>query len=268
VVSAIALGNKDCSACHATTDHYTLHQPVTVPPECSGSGCHAGTNLIPIHSNSNCSTCHQSTDPNVVNAIATGNKNCSACHPTVNHMTVHEPVTVPPNCSGTGCHAGTNLIPIHSNSTCATCHSSTDPNVVNAIATHNKNCVACHPSVDHVAAHNVTYSVEWEYIMYNHEDFGDVYWNLTCTWCHQTNLAPEHNDKCYVCHSSTDPAVVYAIATGNKNCAACHPTRHGNADPAHQAIVEDGDCNACHAPSMAVFVSYCIACHDTLPMGP
>jgi len=249
---------------------------VVVTPECAGAGCHAGTNLIPIHDDGTCATCHTSTDTRVINAIATGNKDCLACHDHAGdeHILVHLG-DVPPSCAGEGCHSGDpyGLLSVHTLdfvvTTCDMCHKSTDPNVIQAIADGNHDCIACHPTVDHAAGHEVVLGAATELIMSNHEDWGDVYWLLQCEWCHQSNLVTEHNDKCAVCHESTDPNVVNAIATSNTDCAACHPTRHGNADAAHTAIVKAFQCIECHyGNDFAVSVEACVACHDTLPMGP
>ncbi len=101
VTAAIAGGDTDCYACHADPGHEALHD-TTVPPSCEGSGCHAGTNLVPIHSTLDCAGCHSSTDPDVVGAIANGDKDCASCHPGGGHEALHE-TTVPVSCSGTGC---------------------------------------------------------------------------------------------------------------------------------------------------------------------
>ena len=148
VIDAIAAGDKTCATCHPTSaigdpPHVALHEPATVPAGCSGSGCHSGTNLIPIHSALACADCHSSTDQDVIDAIAAGDKACATCHPTSAigdppHVALHEPATVPAGCSGSGCHAGTNLIPIHSALACADCHSSTDQDVIDAIAAGDK----------------------------------------------------------------------------------------------------------------------------------
>ena len=73
-------------AAPATPSHRATRR-CTPPPSiaaCAGNGCHTGTSLTSIHINSNtaltCDSCHESTDPDVVAAISTGDKSCAACH--------------------------------------------------------------------------------------------------------------------------------------------------------------------------------------------
>ncbi|MRR11556.1 PEGA domain-containing protein, partial [bacterium] len=79
------------------------------------------------------------------------------------------------------------------------------------------NCTAadCHASVgtDHHALHNTTGVV----------DSG-------CSGCHFTYLDDEHGKlgfTCATCHSSTNSAVMTAIATNQLTCSACHPAVNG-----------------------------------------
>ena len=118
---------------------------------------------------------------------------------------------MPAACQGAGCHNQTNLVPIHTAIGCAGCHESTDPNVVGAIATGNKDCGACHPGGgNHAALHDGGFPPD--------ED---------CGLCHNQNLVVQHEGYCSYCHESTDPNVVDAIAAGNTECGACHSTLHG-----------------------------------------
>jgi hypothetical protein len=51
-----------------------------------------------------------------------------------------------------------------------------------------------------------------------------------CSGCHFTQLQDEHlklGYACATCHSSTNAAVVTAIAGHNRNCPACHPAVNG-----------------------------------------
>lgn len=101
--------------------------------------------------------------------------------------------------------------------TCASCHTSTDPKVQQAIAAKNLDCFACHAQADHEAVHN------------NGLD-------SNCQTCHKGSLTAEHlnNDKttagknysCDTCHNSTRMLVQRAIAWDNVNCAGCHSTGH------------------------------------------
>lgn len=101
--------------------------------------------------------------------------------------------------------------------TCATCHSSTDPKVQQAISTKNLDCLACHTQADHEAVHN---------------DGMDA----NCQTCHSAALTSEHlnnqtttagkNLTCDTCHASADKRVQRSVAAGNVGCGACHSTGH------------------------------------------
>jgi flagellar hook assembly protein FlgD len=117
---------------------------------------HLDDNGIPL----NCNTCHQSSDPVVQQAIADNNKSCGACHTgTSNHEALHETTLIDANCTTvSGCHKQSlteehlnnpvtqtdQVTGLPKNWTCDTCHTSTKPNVLGAIATNNKHCAACH----------------------------------------------------------------------------------------------------------------------------
>ncbi len=93
-----------------------------------------------------CTTCHDSTDPKVVNAIATGSTDCMTCHSDANHEALHQVTSTDTGTCG-GCHATTSLTTLHITQqglTCDACHKSTDARVVNAIAGGQKACTACH----------------------------------------------------------------------------------------------------------------------------
>ena len=94
-----------------------------------------------------CNTCHASTAPLVVNAIATNNSECSACHPAGgDHLAQHN-TTTPASCQGSGCHmAETNLVPIHLAIGCQGCHASPTHSWSPRSPPANKNCSACHPA--------------------------------------------------------------------------------------------------------------------------
>lgn len=97
--------------------------------------------------------------------------------------------------------------------TCATCHSSPEPRVQQAIVSKNLDCLACHAQADHEAVHN------------NNLD-------SNCQTCHKPTLTAEHLDNekttadknytCETCHASTNKAVIRSISAGNISCAGCH----------------------------------------------
>ena len=193
VVNAIATGDLNCVSCHPTTDHEPLHD-TTVPVGCTGTGCHNATNLVPLHAD-DCATCHASTDQAVIDAIAAGSLDCASCHGAVDHGPLHEPVVDTGGCTVSGCHTGTNLIPIHYTLACADCHGSSDPNVVDAIATGDLACASCHPSTDHATSHAPVIEP-------------------ACNDCHGSEVVSLHGGDCGVCHNPTVPP--------GATCTTCH----------------------------------------------
>ena len=127
----------DCSKCHAGMDHgegpncgdchdISEGHPGTpsdihIPADVTGcTPCH-NSSLTVEHNGRTpdaggsfiCNTCHDSTAPLVVNAIATSNSACDACHPAGGGHVVQHETTTPVSCQGAGCHNQTNLVPIH-----------------------------------------------------------------------------------------------------------------------------------------------------------
>lgn len=101
--------------------------------------------------------------------------------------------------------------------TCNTCHKSTDPNVINAIAKKEKDCTSCHKQTAHEELHISTLDSK-------------------CQECHNKEIGTEHinnpkttsgrNYACETCHESGRNDVKRAIASGNLECAACHNKGH------------------------------------------
>ena len=274
-----------CTDCHsasfpAVPQHTdaNLEPPHQAPPatmvDCTD--CHS-VSLITEHEQDPlfvCTTCHASTDPAVLSAIAAGNTACASCHDIASgHEPLHD-TTVPVGCTGTGCHNATNLLPLHP-AGCASCHSSTDQAVIDAIAAGSLDCASCHGAVDHGPLHDTTVPA-----------------GCTGTGCHiATNLVPLHSDDCATCHSSTDPNVVNAIATGDLNCVSCHPTT--DHEPLHDTTVPAGctgtgchnatnlvplhanDCATCHASTDQAVIDAiaagsldCASCHGAVDHTP
>lgn len=100
----------------------------------------------------NCNTCHQSTDPKLVQAITNKDTSCSACHGEASHDELHVYEQMDSNC--VGCHTNT-LTKAHKavNVTCANCHESQDQVVLDAIANKNKACQTCHTNPLHQNQH-------------------------------------------------------------------------------------------------------------------
>ena len=202
--SFVKLGS-DCSDCHMsdlTKEHNVYRE---------GSGT--------AHS---CQTCHQSTNPNVIQAISGHNLACTACHGIAGagHEQYHQG-TLESGCME--CHISnistehlTNDTTQSRNLTCNTCHSSSDPLVQQAITDNNLTCNACHEgNADHETVH--TNSLD-----------------AACRNCHSITLTADHITNrpvlglsCSTCHDSAASSVTNAISTGSLQCAACHDQGHG-----------------------------------------
>jgi len=253
VVAAIASGNSGCDACHVG-GHVGQHE-TTVPAACAGSGCHSGTNLSPIHAD-DCAGCHDSTDPDVVLAIATANTECGACHSSqgvdyhTQMATAHASATTV-SCFGAGCHDSSRDLPaVHDiyagpgtvnpeySDECRLCHS----NPAVDVTTSGTNCTpACHSGTTHsgyAAGHTITSA------------------SVDCTDCHASNLAGIHGftgsnwERCDACH--LDPATGLATA----DCSSCHNDPgvdyHSGFAPAHTYDAMEATCQqaGCHSASL------------------
>ena len=208
VLAAIAAWDATCDACHDLAgSHQAAHDGgLAGTTGCDATGCHVD-NISTQHGGV-CATCHDSTDPLVIAAIATGDVTCDACHvPLPDHEAAHDGgLAGTTGCDATGCHVD-NISTQHGD-VCATCHASADPLVVAAIAAGDVTCDACHDiASSHEAAHD-----------------GGLAGTTGCdaTGCHVDNISTQHGGVCATCHDSTDPLVIAAIATGDVTCDACH----------------------------------------------
>jgi hypothetical protein len=257
VTTAIAAGDKTCAACHATTGHTLVHEPATVPPSCTGSGCHAGTNLVPIHSKSTCATCHGSTRPAVTTAIAAGDKTCAACHGTTGHVALHTAAVSAVPMSGTLVNvAGTpftlwNGAPqTYAGQTCGQCH------LMDLMAEHTKPtsnvaaqaCAACHPSP--------------------RDSF--VSWNETCqqSGCHATALHSQMATKHAWTPAETEwescGSFTCHVAEWERDLAALHDERFhwGSTVGVNFSAYPDG-CGFCHTATRVPVAIGCSSCHPS-----
>ena len=225
----------NCSSCHVESGGYP-----TVPAlhSYTNDTYHVSTGTCsPCHVKSlptehyrygkTCATCHNSTDPKVQMAISMGQTDCMACHANADHESLHQ---IPADVC-TDCHGGTSLTTIHLTQeglTCATCHKSTDPQVVNAIATHDKECSACH----------VVHSLEASF----------------CYGCHVTTMGT-YNGKAVAqttdhlsLTSSTRALTVYpGSGAPAASCVNCHPTHTATPRAAGNAL-----CYSCHDDTSVV----------------
>jgi len=245
----------DCERCHVehegTTSSYHLRANVsTCKP------CHVSSILVEHNrAGFTCQTCHDSTDPNVIAAIASDSSQCASCHKNADHAQFHT-TDVTPECAGADCHVGADLTSIHINSgttlTCNTCHASADANVLGAITGHNRQCTACHSATGHFDAHATT-----------------VTESCTGAACHSgTNLTSIHaTSGCAGCHQSASGTVQAAIDGHDKSCTACHSANapHPDEAAAHSASLGEGDIsmemdNSDHGGGLTMTES-CVQCH-------
>ena len=159
-----------CSACHLGY-HLDDHDHAVIPPG-NCIDCHSD-NVVTEHLDNHgleCQTCHSSTDQVVLDAINAGvgpngsDVDCFACHPNADHSGAHDHAVISsPDCLN--CHSA-NVVTEHVSNhglSCATCHSSTDQVVIDAIAAGSGpagtdvDCNVCHGDVDHSTAHDQVY---------------------------------------------------------------------------------------------------------------
>ncbi|MBN2333600.1 MAG: hypothetical protein JXO49_05355 [Deltaproteobacteria bacterium] len=237
-------GKAYCAYCHETEAreihlHSGEHDHAQVPPDCTA--CH-GSDIRAAHIDRDeddltvklsCSTCHSSTDqsgtdPTVRTVVDLGLSGteviCSDCHlgGSADHSAAHDHAVIS-DLSCLECHAD-NVVTEHvtnNDLTCTSCHDSAEPAVLDAIATGSGpegvdvDCSACHGATNHLADHNHA-----------------VIYSPDCLSCHADNVVTEHITNhdltCAVCHNSTEPVVLDAIATGSGpagtdiDCYACH----------------------------------------------
>jgi predicted CXXCH cytochrome family protein len=253
VVSAIAQKRIACTDCHAERIHVAAHASIAAG-DCGA--CHTKT-IEAIHvATGDCGTCHGNDWDDWSWRVMYGPDgpvtSCVSCHTQVNHEEKHIPFLVP----GDGdsdfcvrCH-DTGFLPDHAGRgvTCAQCHSSTRPEVVDAIAARDSNCESCHPTN-------------------RHDDHHPMAGNTGCvsSSCHfesgQSDFAGLHGGPsgCVRCHDSKDPVVVSAIAEGRSRCLDCHtgsPHVSIHDDPANS-----GACATCHTAPTSHPVADCGSCH-------
>jgi hypothetical protein len=227
---------------------------------CSATGCHK-TNVAAIHDVNvkKCMACHDGT--------RTLSKVCGDCHATEGHTAQHVVVRTD-TCAGTSCHdsSNTNLTTLHP--TCGICHDSINSTVVNAIATHNRNCSACHTFADHTAQHTVTRTdscVGPACHVASNANLTTLH--PTCATCHDASLRQAvkdaisgHDRTCAACHPFTEHTTMHVV-TRTDTCAAsgCHDASNTNLFTLHPTL----GCATCHAAGVRQTVKEAIASHNT-----
>jgi hypothetical protein len=214
--------------------------------------CHPGYEYDP-DMNANCSQCHAGLDaphvgtPSQLHARADVSA-CSGCH--VSSLSVE--------------HArrkdagGTSL-------TCATCHRSTNPDVVAAISAGNTACTACHVSFSHYGSIDHTATPAPQTISIS----GTSYGSHACNECHSMRLGDVHSlagaPDCGTCHPSPRSSFAtwdFGCVQGDCHAGASPKPMHANVDAAHAFPAARTDCLAsgCHdAGAMTPFAGKTLA---------
>lgn len=320
VVGAIAAGDTACGACHTgiapDQGHRSVHwaDPLLVgatgpnysywtgsmgsQPTGDCAGCHV-SNLVDEHMGVvdsetgyqllmprrddtgaalDCGSCHASSDPTVLLAIATGQTKCDSCH------VVHGPINAvhtstfvdSPQVACEGCHSA-NLADEHNGSYtvvtpggtsltgCSVCHEYYEAPrgtvVHTAISvTNDTRCTACH-SATHpdLGSHSATAAGSLDACGPCH---GDPSGGSLDVQAIHASAAP---GPCAVCHSNS--ARVPDISAETAECASCHAAQgvdyHRDMD-VHLAPDSAG-CQACHHEDRdvtAVHEAGCATCHN------
>jgi hypothetical protein len=259
----------DCAECHYTSPHPGTPTQTHGPADVSACRpCHVSS-LTVEHARYGraCATCHDSTDANVIAAIAGGDSSCDTCHGWAGHEALHVIDPAPDyTCADAACHATMQPVEAHLDAvgpggtypqyetTCALCHENEDPDRIPESAT--ADCASCHP--ERLEAHG-----------YDPEDHTSQEACLGA--CHSAELVPAHNDQaaCTNCH----PVRVEAIEPWDKTCDPCHataaPAEHPTPEGVHvgsDALVRDYTNNFAVRTSMSTRL-YPFGCTPTAASG-
>ena len=209
---------------------WTFHVQIypSIPAETIAcTTCHSG-----YHSTDNCAACHGEDCGSCHDGhggLTFGASECVGCHSGSAHHDLdarHRTTRDMAPCSP--CHVAELSIEHYRYGdaagnplSCATCHSSTDPRVVAAVAGGFSDCAVCHTLGSGGASHITQHP--------------DVALSAECLGCHQANVVTEHLSNprtqaaaltCETCHENADPRVTAAISAGGADCADCHDAPH------------------------------------------
>jgi len=239
-------GNPECSACHGV-----IHATGNCAPchgwGCGGAGCHSdhGSDFY-----ENCLRCHGATgfwaqapgwkgsditaSPHRHTPIleserhaTTSSPQCGLCHArgiTTEHEGLVTRAGQPFTCIT--CHAGPSgavpafaILP-RSGSSGVSGQSLSSPSTLGQVSgqqvsamsvTQPFACETCHVGAGHDALH----------------DGGLAPFPPSCGACHVSNLIPEHNNDCALCHAANvDITISTAVANRDVRCNSCHPGLH------------------------------------------
>jgi len=276
-----------CTKCHSTGNPLVpqhtqssvsaAHETV-VTLGCAGATCHAGTNLLSVHSVP-CSTCHGSNSAAVRLSISEGDSACTSCHTAIGtefHLdfdTLHTFSAMDASCQGAGCH--TNSLPAaHANAVgegsanpqyadaCALCHRNEDSERIPSDA--SAECTSCHGPIhaDVGPIHTSTPSSETMTVL------GTSYGTHACSECHDSSDLRDLHADCGTCHPSpANTATPYAkgCVQGGCHTAGSSAPKHAALDSAH--LIAQPSCVAagCHTGGTSVAAIHatqgCATCH-------
>ena len=260
-----------CSACHAAVPHEQHSSTETTPVTLWTTA--GGFYNVPTTETFYCGTCHGTLGNDVNRFRVDGSQLCLNCHSA--DSSGHDPALLAeqhraavfmvgsgPDADCAVCHDSV-LTFEHENRgyNCTTCHGSGVREEVRfAIENSLRNCDSCHTPI-----HNNLDNAHISGFMADAQ--------VSCTSCHDNNLITEHNNAgwdCAACHSSTVPAVLNALRSGDGNCSACHDV-HPDSDLLHTAPYYVGyehiDCSTCHGLDVTVEHPSCDTCHLSTRQG-
>lgn len=189
-----------------------------------------------------CQTCHESTDPLVVAAIASGNGACEACHVSPDHESIHVSPTSS-SCFGAGCHdASKSLTKAHERyvgpgspnptyaTTCDLCHANP----------------AVNPALSDMRCTGVCHANSHTYYSERHTVTAA---SAACSECHGTDLTGIH--KAYDDFSRCGSLCHERAGNWSKtaDCAGCHAgIDHTSAHGASPSVT--AACTECHSANI------------------
>lgn len=263
----------DCLRCHNprypsipqahsvdATAIQNLH--VSTPSFCTTARCHSGS-LTAEHFRTDsgrtalaCGSCHASTNPVVIAAIAAGKTACIECHDLASHPNTTTSHAAVGSCVRSGCHSPS-VTTIHKNN-CAACHTS---GVIPST-----NCASCHAAgayhVGQTAAHALSTG---GCIAYSCHGVGvgmdaALTHKNNCTRCHNATDTPSLN--CVGCHSGAVLALHPAATTPHTPAATfCTTSNCHGTDVAVTHLKSQRGCTACHAEGVTPSTT-CATCHS------
>ncbi|MEW6218804.1 MAG: cytochrome c3 family protein [Thermodesulfobacteriota bacterium] len=299
VIDTIAAGKLGtqvtCDNCHAGhPDPATDHDRLATAAACSS--CHATGSFVAIlaaHSDA-CGLCHASSKASVTATISQGVAglavDCVSCHDgtasgAVAHGIacdtagpVHNMLATTGNCSP--CHASADFGAVCSLhlSDCAKCHSSTRPEVAQAIsqgvAGQAVSCESCH-SPHGAAEHNMLAATGDCAVCHTDKVTGTTFQYIHSYHPPLAVYGGSAVDRCLTCHQSSRPEVQATIATGRTgspvDCQGCHVASHPAITQPHlihdNVLVNTGStCGLCHVANMDTHTDMrtsanCSGCH-------